>query len=170
MRFSVISEIPGRTRLQLAGPVPEGDLDALMKLSTDIKGVTKFRVYGRIGQMAIEFDAPRRADGRQAYRVGGLLLGRHRLREPGHATRHRHLVREARRHVCGGAPWFGGAFWRGQFWFDGVLWFGGVDGMPWRDGASWREPLTLSRDQMRAEALLRLELEQGESGFLGERA
>ena len=62
MRFSVISEIPGRTRLQLAGPVPEGDLDALIKLSTDIKGVTKVRVYGRIGQMAIEYDAPRRAD------------------------------------------------------------------------------------------------------------
>ena len=62
MRFSVISEIPGRTRLQLAGPVPEGDLDALIKLSADIKGVTKVRVYGRIGQMAIEYDAPRRAD------------------------------------------------------------------------------------------------------------
>lgn len=41
-----------------------------MKLSTDIKGVTKVRVYGRIGQMAIEYDAPRRADGRRAYRVG----------------------------------------------------------------------------------------------------
>ena len=114
MRFSVISEIPGRTRLQLAGPVPEGDLDALMKLSTDIKGVTKVRVYGRIGQMAIEYDAPRRVDGRQAHRVGGLLLGRHRLREPGHAARHRHLVRKTRRHVCGGAFWFGGAFWRGH--------------------------------------------------------
>ena len=62
MRFSIISEIPGRTRLQLAGPVPEGDLDALIKLSTDIKGVTKVRVYGRIGQMAIEYDAPSRAD------------------------------------------------------------------------------------------------------------
>lgn len=62
MRFSVISEIPGRTRLQLAGPVPEGDLDALIKLSADIKGVTKVRLYGRIGQMAIEYDAPRRAD------------------------------------------------------------------------------------------------------------
>lgn len=62
MRFSVISEIPGRTRLQLAGPVPEGDLDALIKLSADIKGVTKVRVYGRIGQMAIEYDAPNRAD------------------------------------------------------------------------------------------------------------
>ena len=61
MRFSIISEIPGRTRLQLAGPVPESDLDALLKLGGDIDGVRKVRVYGRIGQMALEYDAPRRA-------------------------------------------------------------------------------------------------------------
>ena len=61
MRFSIISEIPGRTRLQLAGPVPESDLDALLKLSGDIDGVHKVRVYGRIGQMALEYDEPRRA-------------------------------------------------------------------------------------------------------------
>lgn len=60
MRFSIISEIPGRTRLQLAGPVPESDLDALLKLSGDIDGVHKVRVYGRIGQMAFEYDEPRR--------------------------------------------------------------------------------------------------------------
>ena len=60
MRFSIISEIPGRTRLQLAGPVPESDLDALLKLSGDIDGVRKVRVYGRIGQMALEYDEPRR--------------------------------------------------------------------------------------------------------------
>lgn len=60
MRFSVISEIPGRTRLQLAGPVPESDLDALLKLGGDIDGVRKVRVYGRIGQMAFEYDEPRR--------------------------------------------------------------------------------------------------------------
>ena len=60
MRFSIISEIPGRTRLQLAGPVPESDLDALLKLSGDIDGVHKVRVYGRIGQMALEYDEPRR--------------------------------------------------------------------------------------------------------------
>ena len=60
MRFSIISEIPGRTRLQLAGPVPESDLDALLKLSGEIDGVHKVRVYGRIGQMALEFDEPRR--------------------------------------------------------------------------------------------------------------
>ena len=60
MRFSIISEIPGRTRLQLAGPVPESDLDALLKLSGDIDGVHKVRVYGRIGQMALEYDESRR--------------------------------------------------------------------------------------------------------------
>ena len=60
MRFSIISEIPGRTRLQLAGPVPESDLDALLKLSGDIDGVHKVRVYGRIGQMALEYDEPHR--------------------------------------------------------------------------------------------------------------
>lgn len=60
MRFSIVSEIPGRTRLQLAGPVPESDLDALLKLGGDIDGVRKVRVYGRIGQMAFEYDEPRR--------------------------------------------------------------------------------------------------------------
>lgn len=62
----------------------------------------------------------------------------------GRLANHRHLVRGTRRHVYGGAPWFGGAFWRG--------------------------PLALSRDQMRAESLLCLELERGEPGFLDERA
>lgn len=61
MRLSIISEIPGRTRLQLAGPVPESDLDALLKLGGEIDGVRKVRVYGRIGQMALEYDEPRRA-------------------------------------------------------------------------------------------------------------
>ena len=61
MRFSIISEIPGRARLQLAGPVPESDLDALLKLSGEIDGVHKVRVYGRIGQMALEYDERCRA-------------------------------------------------------------------------------------------------------------
>ena len=46
----------------MAGPVPESDLDALLKLSGDIDGVRKVRVYGRIGQMALEYDEPRRAN------------------------------------------------------------------------------------------------------------
>ena len=61
MRFSIISEIPGRTRLQLAGPVPESDLDALLKLGGEFDGVHKVREYRRIGQMALEYDETRRA-------------------------------------------------------------------------------------------------------------
>ena len=41
--------------------MPESDLDALLKLGGDIDGVRRVRVYGRIGQMALEYDEPRRA-------------------------------------------------------------------------------------------------------------
>lgn len=41
--------------------MPESDLDALLKLGGEIDGVRKVRVYGRIGQMALEYDEPRRA-------------------------------------------------------------------------------------------------------------
>ncbi|WP_233543006.1 heavy metal translocating P-type ATPase [Collinsella sp. AM34-10] len=41
--------------------MPESDLDALLKLSGDIDGVHKVRVYGRIGQMALEYDEQCRA-------------------------------------------------------------------------------------------------------------
>ena len=41
--------------------MPESDLDALLKLSGEIDGVRKVRVYGRIGQMALEYDEQRRA-------------------------------------------------------------------------------------------------------------
>ena len=40
--------------------MPESDLDALLKLSGEIDGVRKVRVYGRIGQMALEYDESRR--------------------------------------------------------------------------------------------------------------
>ena len=75
MRFSIISEIPGRTRLQLAGPVPESDLDALLKLGGDIDGVHKVRVYGRIGQMALEYDEPRRASVLDAQAIADAKSG-----------------------------------------------------------------------------------------------
>ncbi|MFR7751688.1 MAG: hypothetical protein ACLU1W_13540 [Collinsella sp.] len=55
--------------------MPESDLDALLKLSGDIDGVHKVRVYGRIGQMALEFDGQCRA---------GVLdaLGAHSMPRP----------------------------------------------------------------------------------------
>lgn len=60
MKFSIIKEIPGRARLKLAGPVPEGDLDALIKLAKEIDGVHRVQLYGRIGQMSVDFDVPKR--------------------------------------------------------------------------------------------------------------
>lgn len=60
MKFSIIKEIPGRARLKLAGPVPEGDLDALIKLAKEIDGVRRVQLYGRIGQMSVDFDTPKR--------------------------------------------------------------------------------------------------------------
>ena len=62
MKFSIIKEIPGRARLKLAGPVPEGDLDALIKLTKEIDGVRRVQLYGRIGQMSVDFDAPKRVN------------------------------------------------------------------------------------------------------------
>ncbi|MEI3352911.1 MAG: heavy metal translocating P-type ATPase [Collinsella sp.] len=41
--------------------MPESDLDALLKLGGEIDGVRKVRVYGRIGQMALEYDEQCRA-------------------------------------------------------------------------------------------------------------
>lgn len=62
MKFSIIKEIPGRARLRLAGPVPEGDLDALIKLTKEIDGVRRVQLYGRIGQMSVDFEAPKRTN------------------------------------------------------------------------------------------------------------
>ena len=62
MKFSIIKEIPGRARLKLAGSVPEGDLDALIKLTKEIDGVRRVQLYGRIGQMSVDFDTPKRVN------------------------------------------------------------------------------------------------------------
>ncbi len=47
------SEIPGRMRLLLDGPVPESDLDALERVAMECPLVRKATVYGRIGSMAV---------------------------------------------------------------------------------------------------------------------
>ncbi len=44
----------------MAGPVPESDLDALIKVSKEIEGVRRIKVYARIGQMAVDFEPDRR--------------------------------------------------------------------------------------------------------------
>lgn len=62
MKFSIIKEIPGRARLRLAGPVPEEDLDTLIKLTKEIDGVRRVQLYGRIGQMSVDFETPQRTN------------------------------------------------------------------------------------------------------------
>ena len=56
MDFSIISEIPGRSRIKLAGPVPQEDLDSLIKVASALPGITSVKVYGRIGQMAVTYE------------------------------------------------------------------------------------------------------------------
>ncbi len=44
----------------MAGPVPESDIDALIKVSKEIDGVRRVKVYARIGQMSLNFEQDRR--------------------------------------------------------------------------------------------------------------
>lgn len=55
MDFSIISEIPGRSRIKLAGPVPQADYDSLLKVASSLPYITSVKVYGRIGQMAVTY-------------------------------------------------------------------------------------------------------------------
>ncbi|MED9928120.1 MAG: heavy metal translocating P-type ATPase, partial [Slackia isoflavoniconvertens] len=42
--------------------MPEEDLDALIKLTKEIDGVRRVQLYGRIGQMSVDFEAPKRTN------------------------------------------------------------------------------------------------------------
>ena len=57
MDFRIISELPGRMRVGLRGPVPETDVDALEQVVTACPLITKVTVYPRIGSLALQFDA-----------------------------------------------------------------------------------------------------------------
>ena len=57
MQYTLVSEIPGRLRVRLAGNVPESDvepLQAALEKSPDIEGA---HVYPRIGSVALTYDA-----------------------------------------------------------------------------------------------------------------
>lgn len=56
MEYRIHHEIPGRIRIKLAGPVPDSELDALIKVIDACPAVRKIQVYGRIGQVALEYD------------------------------------------------------------------------------------------------------------------
>lgn len=55
MEYRIHHEIPGRVRIKLAGRVPDSDLDALIKVTSECPVIRKIQVYGSIGQMAIEY-------------------------------------------------------------------------------------------------------------------
>ncbi len=56
MEYRIHHEIPGRIRIKLAGPIPDSELDALIKVIDACPAVRKIQVYGRIGQVALEYD------------------------------------------------------------------------------------------------------------------
>lgn len=60
MKFTIAHEVPGRVRVQLAGRVPEADMDALNRVLLADGVITKATVYPRIGQLAVSFDPTHR--------------------------------------------------------------------------------------------------------------
>ena len=60
MDYVVVSEVPGRLRVKLAGPVPAADLDALHRALASCPLVDRATVYPRIGSVALAY---RRAEG-----------------------------------------------------------------------------------------------------------
>ena len=57
MDFAPVKDIPGRVRLKLRGPVPEGDVAALEQVVLACPDVTRAKVYPRIGEMAVSYSA-----------------------------------------------------------------------------------------------------------------
>lgn len=55
MEFSIASEVPGRVRVNLAGFVPETDVDPLAVAVGECPGVVKVIVYPRIGSVAVSY-------------------------------------------------------------------------------------------------------------------
>lgn len=60
MEYSIASEVPGRLRVKLAGPVPAGDLDALYRVLAACPVIDKTVIYPRIGSLALTY---RQVDG-----------------------------------------------------------------------------------------------------------
>ncbi len=62
MKFTIAHEVPGRVRVQLAGRVPETDMDALNRVLLADGTIAKATIYPRIGQLAVTFDPTRREE------------------------------------------------------------------------------------------------------------
>ncbi len=55
MDCTVVSEVPGRLRVKLRGPVPDTDVDALERVVRACPAVEKLTVYPRIGSLAVRY-------------------------------------------------------------------------------------------------------------------
>ena len=56
MQYTIVSEIPGRLRVRLAGSVPEADVEPLQTALEKSPAVASARVYPRIGSVALAYD------------------------------------------------------------------------------------------------------------------
>ena len=57
MQYTIVSEIPGRVRVRLAGSVPETDVEPLQAALEKSPAIASARVYPRIGSVALVYDA-----------------------------------------------------------------------------------------------------------------
>ena len=57
MQYTIVSEIPGRVRVRLAGSVPEADVEPLQAALEKSPAIASARVYPRIGSVALAYDA-----------------------------------------------------------------------------------------------------------------
>ena len=56
MQYTIVSEIPGRLRVRLAGNVPEADIEPLQTALEKSPAIASARVYPRIGSVALAYD------------------------------------------------------------------------------------------------------------------
>lgn len=56
MQYTIVSEIPGRLRVRLAGSVPEADVEPLQTALEKSPAIESARVYPRIGSVALAYD------------------------------------------------------------------------------------------------------------------
>ena len=72
MDYSIVTELPGRVRVKLAGPVPDVDVDAFRRVLAAGPGVVSVTVYPRIGSVAIVYERGPEARARLLEHLGSI--------------------------------------------------------------------------------------------------
>ena len=72
MEYTIEREMPGRVRVKLAGPVPDADMGPLCALLGECGAIEAYRVYPRIGSIAVSFEAQGDARDRALAFLGGI--------------------------------------------------------------------------------------------------